>query len=173
MSDGEFSIRVPDTMVEPVGWRAWNVVGSMRTPRLMSINQAGGAVVHLDALWPTNRWFVAKCPDGHEAGDGDDAIPHEGCSCGIYSARDRDHLVRLGYGDYGGGGVAGARLIVIGEVAYSGKVIPGSQGWKGQKARVKSLVVPFEHWKWVKPLGDAYRVPVELGFLFSDRKRGA
>jgi hypothetical protein len=163
--------RVPDVIGEVVGWRAWNVVGTMRVPRLMSINQAGFSVMHLDAIWPTNRWFLAKCPHGHTAGAHDDAIPVEGCSCGIYSARDRDHLTDLRYGAYGERLEDGSKLVAIGEVAYSGKVIPGSQGWKGQKARVKSLVVPYELWRWAKPLGAAYRVSVQVGFLFSDHER--
>ncbi len=169
MSD---DFRVPDVVGEAVGWRAWNVVGSLRVPRLMSINQAGNSVIHRDAVWPTTRWYVAKCPAGHTAGMHDDAVPHEECGCGIYSARDREHLISLGYGAYGRAWQEpGSKLIVIGEVAYSGKVIPGAQGWKGQKARVKSLVVPYELWRWAKPLGEAYRVPATVGFLFADHER--
>ena len=34
-------IRVPDVVGEVTGWRAWQLVGTIRVPRLMSINAAG------------------------------------------------------------------------------------------------------------------------------------
>lgn len=154
------SERVPDVIGEMIGWRAWQLVGSVRVPRLMSIN-AAGRVGHDDAIWPTKRWYTAKCPNGHI-----ENIPVEGCSCGLYAAKTREHLVSLRYGAYGD-----QAIHAIGEVAFKGKVIEGSQGWKAEYGRIKRLIVPYEFWKYVDPLADAYNVPVEVGFLFSEAER--
>jgi hypothetical protein len=51
--------------------------------------------------------------------------------------------------------------VVIGEVGLAGKVIPGSQGWRAEKGRVKHLYVPFHHWRWIEPLAALYNVPVQ------------
>jgi hypothetical protein len=153
--------RVPDVAGEALGWRAWQLVGTLKVPRLMSINAAGHAVSHEDAIWPTKRWFIAMCPRGHI-----EDIPVEGCSCGLYAARDREHLVKLAYGSYGADAIH-----VIGEVGFAGKVIPGSQGWKAERGRIRSLVVPYEFWRYADPLAEAYNVPVTVGFLFPESVR--
>lgn len=154
-------LRIPDRLGEVSGWRAWQIVGTLATPRLMSVN-AAGRVGHDDAIWPTNRWFYARCPKGHTTD-----IPVEpGCSCGLYAARDRDHLIKLAYGAYGEG-----QLMAVGEVAFAGKIVQGKQGWRAEKGRIKSLVVPYEHWAYAEPLSEAYNIPVEVGFLFSPQTR--
>jgi hypothetical protein len=163
MTDDLSGIRIPDYLGEVSGWRAWKRVGTPAVPRLMSVTATSFSVEHVDAIWPTNRWYDAQCPHGHKG----DEIPSEGCKCGIYAARDRDQLVSLGYGVYG---KQDAR--VIGEVAFSGKVIPGSQGFRAQRARVKRLFVPYEDWRYADPLGDAYGVPVEVAYLFANHSRG-
>jgi len=155
-------LRVPDFVGEVTGWRAWKRVGTIMVPRLMSVTATQFSVEHVDAIWPTNRWFVASCPHGHSSGD----VPVEGCKCGIYAARDRDQLIALGYGAY-----KREQHRVIGEVAFAGKVIPGSQGFKAQRARIKRLFVPYEDWRWAEPLAAAYNVPVEVAFLFNPHER--
>jgi hypothetical protein len=162
--DREFldGIRIPDVVGEITGWRAWQRVGTISVPRLMSVTATAFRVKHLDAIWPTDRWFYAQCPNGHVKGQ----IPAEGCKCGIYSARDRDHLVALNYGAY-----TKTDHKVIGEIAMAGKVIPGSQGFKAERARIKRLIVPYEDWRWAEPLAAAYNVPVEVGFLFANHAR--
>lgn len=168
-------VRIPDFVGEVSGWRAWQLVGGKLHPRLMSVTATDFRVDHVDAIWPTNRWFTAKCPHGHgrkvdpltgQHVEVKHEIPVEGCKCGIYAARDRDHLIRLGYGVYGDNDAK-----VIGEVAFAGKVIPGEQGYRAEKARIKSLIVPYEMWQIVDPLAAAYKVPVEVGFLFSPAYR--
>lgn len=155
-------LRIPDVVGEVVGWRAWKRVGSMMVPRLMSVTATSFSVTHVDAIWPTNRWYEAQCPHGHTGN-----VPVEGCKCGIYAARDRDQLIALGYGVYK---KSDAR--VIGEVAFAGKVIPGKQGWRAQRARIKRLFVPYEDWRWADPLARAYNVPVEVAFLFAPTQHG-
>ena len=61
--------------------------------------------------------------------------------------------------------------MAVGEVAFSGKIVKGCQGWRAEKGRILNLVVPYEFWGWVEPLGLAYNVPVEMGFLFADDDR--
>jgi hypothetical protein len=152
--------RIPDVMGEVVGWRAWQVVGTLKLPRLMSVN-AARTVGHDDAIWPTRRWITARCPHGHV-----EEIPVEGCTCGLYAAASREQLIQLRYGAYGDGAVH-----AIGEVGFVGKVIPGSQGWRAERGRIRSLIVPYEHWRYAKPLAEAYRVSVEVGFLFAPEER--
>ena len=45
-----------------------------------------------------DEWFDAKCAKGRSE------IPDEGCCCGLYAARDRQHLIELQYGAYGENG---------------------------------------------------------------------
>ena len=149
---------VPDQFGEVIGWRAWDIVGTLALPRLQSVTHKRGN----DSIWPTRRWFEAECSRGHGKGE----IPMLGCGCGLYAARDRNHLVQLAYGAYGN-----REVKAIGEVAFAGKVIEGAQGWRAARGRIKSLLLPYEYWQWVEPLSDAYGVEAELGFLFSDQDR--
>ena len=147
-------LRIPDVVGEVSGWRAWHIIGTLAVPRLQS-------VTHRGTTWPTDQWFYARCSRGHTT-----EIPVESCRCGLYAARDRDHLIKLRYGAYGG-----REINAVGEVAFAGKVIEGSQGWRAQKGRIKSLLVPYEYWEWAEPLSAAYNVPVSVGFLFADSVR--
>lgn len=156
------TMRVPDIVGEVTAWRAWELVGTVKLPRLMSVT-ANVAAYGPDAIWPTGRWFHAICKKGHAAGE----IPSEGCTCGLYAARDRDHLIGLGYGAY-----SNTVRKVIGEIAYAGKVIPGTQGFRGERARIKRLIVPYELVKFAVPLSEAYHVPVTTGFLFAPSTKG-
>jgi hypothetical protein len=143
--------RAPDVVGEVVAYRAWYAdLRWDREARLVSFN---------GAVWPCDAWLVAEC-----AHDGCDT-PGEHCSCGIYAARDREHLLRMAYNRH----TYGESPIVIGEVGLVGKVIPGSQGWRAQKARPVRLELPHEHWRLVAPLRATYRVPVVL----SNTLRGA
>ena len=156
---GPHSDRIPDVLGEVSGWRAWQIVGTLAFPRLMSVN-AASRVGAENALWATDRWFYARCAKGHTD------IPVPSCSCGLYAARDRDHLIQLAYGAYGGN-----RVNAVGEVAFAGKVITAKQGYRAEKGRIKSLMVPYEFWEWAAPLSEAYNVPVELGLLFDPQSR--
>jgi hypothetical protein len=80
-------VRVPDLAGEIVGYRSWLVAGHEEV-RLHSLR---------GTVWPTRRWLDAECyRSGCE-------IPGEGCSCGIYAARTRDHLLELAYNEDEGG----------------------------------------------------------------------
>jgi hypothetical protein len=133
-----------------LGWRAWRVDWLGRVPTLFSV--AGRGSVE-DQLWPPRRWMVAKCPNGHV-----ETIPDESCTCGLYAAKDLDQLISLGYGYWHQMDAA----IVLGEVAYAGKVIEGSQGWRAARGRLNRLWVPAHKYEWAAPIERHYRIPVGL-----------
>lgn len=130
----------PDLFEEIVAFRGWRLDVGWRRVELVSFV--------CDFPWPTGAWTVAEC----ERCRGD--IPGECCSCGIYAARDRAHLHRIGY--------MGECADVIGEVGLAGKVIPGTLGWRAAKARIRRLWIPHALWEQARPLAAAYRVPVTL-----------
>ena len=126
---------------EVIGWRAW-VVTAGRRVRVRS--------PMYEVEWPTDRWLTA--------GDG------EGCGdLGIHAASDRDTLLAMGYPawQYARGPVA------IGEVGLAGLIIPGECGYRAEKGRVVSLLLPYIAWDLVEPLRRAYRVPVGLSNILT------
>ena len=161
--DPDFTIA--DEIGEYVGWRAWYVVKTRSTVRVASLmTVAPGA-----SLWPTDRYLDAICPKC--LGDDPDKwwhnpkdVPNETCSCGIYVARTREHLVGLRYNSYSDSDKAPR---VIGECAISGKVEVHEQGYRAQRARVAKLYVPHNRWRLAKVLSDTYNVPVGLMNLFT------
>jgi len=140
------SIVVPDVLGEIVGWRAWNVLdvgdGEVRL----------GSVTHTNYIWKPNSFVIAECTL-HTV----EEIPHEKHSCGFYAAKTREHLLSMSYHRY-----TDVDDIVIGEVGLSGKVIPGTQGWRAQKARIKKVYVPYEKWRLLKKIEEVYNVECEL-----------
>ncbi len=147
---------VPDVVGEIIGFRAWYVVRlGKTTTRLYSLMSR--------TKWPTDDFFTASCLYGHEHPEG---VPSESCTCGIYVARDRTHLVSLGYNAYDD-----ESKRVVGEVAISGKIRVATNGYRAEKARIHKLLVPYEMWKMAKPLGDAYNVPVELDNILKTERR--
>ena len=94
----------------------------------------------------------ASCPSGHKH-----AVPAKGCSCGIYAARDLDHLSTMQYHRY-----ADDDFVVIGAVSLWGRYVAGNLGWRAEKAYPQRLQVPFEAWRIGAELRDAYGVKIEL-----------
>lgn len=79
------------------------------------------------------QWFpgcaleanTARCRKEH-------AAPTDGCTCGVYAARNLVHLQEIGYARYG----------VHGEVYLWGTVVEHQLGWRAQYAYPKSLFLP-------------------------------
>lgn len=149
-------LRVPDVLGEIVGWRAWRVIGTPKFPMLAS-------VTHGNFVWQPNAWTIADCHgeyscrrslDGHS--------PGERCSCGMYAAKDRKQLVDLGYNRY-----AGDQVVFIGEVGFTGKVAPGTQGYRAERGRIRRLYVPWEHFEYVEGLERLYGCEVLLDNTFN------
>lgn len=145
--DAPSGIVIPDVVGEVEGWRAWQIVGPTREPRL------AGCTAGRHNIWPTRAWNVARCLKNREHNG---RCPDESCSCGLYAAKTREQLVGLRYNAWKNGGPP----IVIGKVGLVGKVIPGDQGWRAERGRVLELYVPHTYWRLVEPLRDAYLVPV-------------
>jgi hypothetical protein len=142
-------IEIPDMVGEIIGWRAWRV-------NVMSLD---GQSVRLQSVtkrtaWLPNQWLHAKCEVGRHP---DAKVPVKSCSCGIYAAKHRPHLTGMHYHVY-----EIDSTVVIGEVALAGKVVPGTQGWRAEKARPVRLLVPWTRWKLAQPLELTYGIPVEL-----------
>jgi hypothetical protein len=155
------AFEMPDKIGEVIGWRAWNVTRLGKIVRLSSVTHS--------AHWPAQDWVYAECGDReyqysarpemrtcqHSA---DGRVPGDDCTCGLYAAKDRHHLDDLGYNKR----YAHAEgITIVGQVAMAGKVIEGDQGWRGEKARVYKLYVPFDR-ALGQALANQYRVPVEM-----------
>lgn len=150
----------PDFIEPVVGWRYWRL--DRERTRLRSLT--GHAEV-----WPVGRAFEAVCR--HAGRDSTDVryqfvggykrsrhgAPEQGCTCGIYAARDLKTLrAKM---------LFGLGLMVVGEVSLWGKVIPGTRGYRAQLAYPRRLYVVQRTVDWdqsrtVRALG-VYGVPVE------------
>jgi len=152
-------VEVPDVIGHVEAFRSWNV---LEDGHLVSLN---------GEKWRPGGWMVAECnPFGYVTVKSKRAfgtavahnvtnIPVEGCSCGIYAAKTREHLADMAYNrysDYAG------EIRVVGEVALAGKIIPGSQGYRALKARPLKVYVPYEHWQMVEKIRSLYGIDVVL-----------
>lgn len=138
------SMVVPDVVGEVIAFRSWYVQQEKDEAILVSLNDK--------TPWTPGQFLIARCTV-HNV----EEIPVKTHTCGIYAAKDREHLVAMRYNRYDLN-----RDVVIGEVALSGKIIPGTQGWRAQKARPVKLFVPYEKWRLVDALERTYNIPVEL-----------
>src|SRR5215510_6271759 len=144
---------VPDVLGEVPAFRSWNV-------------DLNGTLLSLNgARWRPGGYMVATCQPfgtsmrlgrGHTVSE----IPVKTCSCGIYAAKDREHLADMQYNRWTPGDDPYPR--VIGEVALSGKIIPGTQGYRALKARPTRIWVPYEAWRMVEKIQKMYGIPVDL-----------
>lgn len=138
---------------EVIGWRAWDVVKLGKLVRLGSVT----AKSH----WRTSNWTQARCP---QSGGGptclkssDGRCRGENCHCGLYSARDFEHLTaHLPYAQYRNG-----EDKIIGQIALAGKVIEGSQGYRAERARIVRIYVPQTNWKLGRTIATQYGVEYE------------
>jgi hypothetical protein len=135
--------QIPDYISTITGYRAWQVDSC----GLKSLN-------HTE--WTPGEPLEAVCLKqqfGHDC-------PAEGCTCGVYAARNANHLQNIGYL---------AEADVHGEVALWGTVVPHSLGYRAQYAYPKNLIIkkhrlPFQqsHCETFLAGMTAYGVPVSL-----------
>ncbi|HWE82640.1 MAG TPA: hypothetical protein VG265_13405 [Gaiellaceae bacterium] len=162
---------------ELTGWRVWRVIGDsyssagdggwrvkaglVESPKFVRLESVTQTTDHagVDGVWPAGRWFEGRCLRDalHNVEGG--GIPVERCSCGIYAAKT---LAQMNGMSYYWSRSAELEDVCVGEVAFAGKVIEGSQGWRAEKARVKRLWLPHSMWRYAEPLEEAYRC--EVGF---------
>ena len=120
-------MNIPDYISPLVGYRVWrwNATG------LKSLN---------GEPWFPGRLLAAGCRTaalgtivGHaKAVHGAHELPHSNCTCGVYAAKNREHLREFGYEGRG----------IYGEVYLWGTVVEHKLGWRAQFAYPKSLFLP-------------------------------
>jgi len=162
--DAQNKTIIPDYIGEIVAWRVWHVMFPFDAAkiRLQSLGAGGGQHA---AVWSPGKRMAAFC-QRHEV------VPEATCSCGFYSAIDEQHLLSMSY-HRGDDFDSIESVLVIGEVGLSGKIIPGTQGWRSQYARPLTVYVPFARWKVANNLKAAYPgVKVELrNFLYKPQAK--
>jgi len=113
---------IPDYLSPIVAYRTWQ----LSLDGLFSLNCTE---------WTPGERFEAECKNGYDDYAGlDHAVPAEGCTCGVYAAKNFQHLIDIGYLGHGG---------VHGEVYLWGRIVECELGWRAQFAYPKNLVVPL------------------------------
>ena len=143
----------PASLVEPddavVAWRYWQLapVGGRGPVRLRSVSQRR-------FWWEPGTPLRAVCTGGgHPA-------PAPACGCGIYGARDLDHLRQHGLCLSPGG-------LAVGRVRLWGRVLPAESGYRAEHAYPDHVSIVAETLEGVTPAEAAaelgsYRCPVDF-----------
>jgi hypothetical protein len=110
-------VKIPDLISPIIGHRVWR----WDAAGLRSLN---------GKTWSPRHPLAAKCGAGnaHDAHD----LPRLDCSCGVYAAKNIEHLRQLGYEGRG----------IRGEVHLWGTVVEHELGWRAQFAYPKTLFLP-------------------------------
>lgn len=153
--DEDMLMALPDVAGTVPGWRTWDIdpegvpLDGVQGPVLRSVTKRS-------YIWIPREVQEATCKKGTHSG----GSPEERCTCGLYSAKDYDHLMSMSYHQYDG--ELDGFYTAVGEVANWGKVVEGTQGWRAQFSYPRVLYVPFEAWHLARPLQEAYGIPVKL-----------
>jgi hypothetical protein len=116
-------MRIPDYISPVVGHRVWR----WDDTGLKSLN---------GEQWFPEQHLEARCrvaPAARHMAEAANEVPHRKCTCGIYAAKNSEHLRQIGYADGG----------VCGEVYLWGTVVEHKLGWRAQFAYPKSLGLPL------------------------------
>jgi preprotein translocase subunit YajC len=114
---------IPDYISPVVAYRVWR----WDDTGLKSLN---------GEQWFPGQQLEARCrvaPAARHVTDVINEVPNRKCTCGIYAAKDSEHLRQIGYADGG----------VCGEVYLWGTVVEHKLGWRAQFAYPKSLGLPL------------------------------
>jgi hypothetical protein len=126
------NFRVPDG-IEPISaLRVWRVDSDLR---LHSLNR--------EATWVPGEWLTAHCSIK------DHTAPREGCTCGVYAAKDLNQLTP----------VVGAPAIV-GKVRLAGKIIEHDRGYRAERARIVELLPTEGKSQLTESVAGRYGVPI-------------
>jgi len=110
-------MNIPDYVAPIVAYRTWQ----WDSLGLRSLNQE---------QWFPGQPLAASCRTSQSC----QQPPCLTCTCGVYAAKNFDHLRRIGYADYG----------VHGETYLWGKVVEHRLGYRAQFAYPKNLVLPLD-----------------------------
>ena len=118
-------MKIPDYISPIVAHRVWKWDAT-------GLNSLNGE------QWLPDRAVEARCRVAPAARhvlvvDRPTEVPDRNCTCGVYAAKNLEHLRQLGYADRG----------ICGEVYLWGKVVEHTLGWRAQFAYPKSLVLPL------------------------------
>jgi len=118
-------VKIPDYISPVVAYRVWRWDGT----GLKSLN---------GEQWFPDQPLEARChiaPAARHirAVKSASEVPDRNCTCGVYAAKNIDHLRQLEYADRG----------ICGEVYLWGTVVEHSLGWRAQFAYPKNLVLPL------------------------------
>lgn len=116
-------MNIPDYISPLVGHRVWR----WKETGLQSLN---------GEPWLPGQHLEARCrvaPAARHMAEAANEVPHRKCTCGIYAAKNGEHLRQIGYADGG----------VCGEVYLWGTVVEHKPGWRSQFAYPKSLGLPL------------------------------
>jgi hypothetical protein len=120
-------VNIPDYISPIVGYRVWH----WDSAGLRSLN---------GEPWLPGRPLAAGCEAAArgtivgraEAAHSAHEPPHSDCTCGVYAAKNIEHLRQSGYERYG----------IHGEVYLWGTVVEHERGWRAQFGYPKSLFLP-------------------------------
>lgn len=154
---GDEKFKAPDLIGTVEGWRAWRL--SLEVPPFGNCPKLYSA--SFGYYWAPRQRARAECHIDTTH------VPGETCSCGFYAAKTLGHLRTMGYHSYVEGS---GHITCVGRLAMWGKVIEGTQGWRGEYAYPVTLYLPFEGWRLGKPLREGYGVPVRLLNLLDHSK---
>jgi hypothetical protein len=116
-------MKIPDYISPVVGFRVWR----WKETGLQSLN---------GEPWLPGQQLEARCrvaPAARHTAEAVNEVPHRKCTCGIYAAKNSEHLRQIGYADGG----------ICGEVYLWGTVVEHRLGWRSQFAYPKSLSLPL------------------------------
>jgi hypothetical protein len=116
-------VKIPDYISLVVAHRVWR----WDERGLRSLN---------GELWFPGLHLQARsrvAPAAPHMTDAVNEVPNRKCTCGIYAAKNSEHLRQIGYADGG----------VCGEVYLWGTVVEHKLGWRAQFAYPKSLGLPL------------------------------
>jgi preprotein translocase subunit YajC len=114
---------IPDYISPVVAYRVWR----WKETGLQSLN---------GEPWLPGQRLEGRCrvaPGARHLAEPANEVPHRKCTCGIYAAKDSEHLRQIGYADGG----------ICGEVYLWGTVVEHKLGWRAQFAYPKSLGLPL------------------------------
>lgn len=117
VGDVRYEMKIPDAISPIAAYRGW----TLQDGKLLAFN---------DFEW-TAGTNTAECIYSY---DTDHKAPGELCSCGFYGVSGIEYISNIPARDN--------KKTILGQVEFWGKVIPGTMGYRAEKAKITGLFVP-------------------------------